>query len=422
MQTAPRTHRSTRALWRLATALIVLGACGEGTTEPIAPLDSLPRVLTAAESNVAGASNAFGFDLLRELSRAAAGNENVIVSPLSVSLALGMALNGAQNETFAAMRQALRLPEQSLDDLNPAYRSLIELLAGLDPNTRFDIANSIWYREGLPVYPEFLDRGRDYFFAEVSPLDFASPSAVGVINDWVSEQTNGKIPTILDQIDLDEVMFLINAIYFNGTWTVAFDPRDTRDDTFRLADGSTVPVRMMHLRDSLQYATGPGFEALDLRYGRGAFTMTILLPHEGGDLDAIVEALGAESWSGATAAFAEREVDLAFPRLRLEWSKSLVDALTALGMEIAFDRNRADFYGIADVAPERLFISRVDHKTFLEVDEAGTVAAAVTNVGVGVTCACGPVSFRVDRPFLLAIRERFSGTILFLGKVTDPAA
>jgi len=418
--TARRKGPSTAASWWAIAALTVLGACSDGATDPVEPLDSLPRVLTAAESHVADASNAFGFDLLRALNRTAGDDENVVISPLSVSLALGMALNGAEGETFRAMRQALRLPEQPLGGLNPAYRSLIELFGALDRNTRFDIANSIWYREGFPIHPEFLDRGREFFFAEVSPLDFTSPSAVGVINTWVSEQTNGKIPTILDQIDPAEVMFLINAIYFHGVWTLAFDPQETRDDVFRAADGTTVPVRMMHLSDSLPYATWPGFDAIDLRYGRGAFTMTIVLPREGVDLGATIDALDATTWRDWTAAFTEREVDLRLPRFRLEWGESLVDALDTLGMGIAFDPGRADFSGIADVAPEALYISRVDHKTFLEVDESGTVAAAVTNVGIGITCACGPVAFRVDRPFLLAIRERFSGTVFFLAKVADP--
>ncbi|MBA3260797.1 MAG: serpin family protein [Gemmatimonadales bacterium] len=402
----------------LPLALLVLGACGRGPTEPEgtpALLTQLPRPLSSAEHRIVDGANAFSFDLLREATRALPSDSNAFLSPLSASMALGMTLNGASGETFEMMQTALRLAGMTEGEINLGYRDLIALLGGLDSRTEMVIANSMWGREGFPLAEAFTTAGRTYFDAEINTLDFGSPDAVGTINDWVSGKTNQRIPALLDEISGEEVLFLINAIYFKGKWRHPFDPNDTESGSFHAADGRDRGARLMRLEETLKYQENDDFQAVDLLYGNGAFSMTVLLPKPG---RAPVEALaGLEpaAWQALADGFQEEQVNLALPRFRLEYTRRLKDDLEALGMAVAFDPHRADFYRIADIRPEQLYITRVDQKTFVEVNEEGTEAAAATAVGVGTTSAPQVIEMRVDRPFVFAIRERLSGAVIFLG-------
>ena len=399
-------------------AVLLLAACSTSTEESHGPpplLTALPRALSAVESRMVGAGNQFGFDLLHQ-TRRGAPDDNLFFSPVSVSMALGMTLNGAASTTFDSMRVALRLAGAPLDEINQGYRNLIDLLRGLDASSQFQIANSIWAHSGIPFLPAFLAAGKTHFDAEVRALDFNAPATLGTINDWVRAKTNGKISTILDDISSDEVMFLINAIYFKGSWRLAFDPRQTRDAPFHAADGSTQSVRTMTLRPELQrYSATRDFEIIEMLYGNGAFAMDIVLPRTDRTLADVTEGLDAARWAEWVADLHDREIGLALPRFTLEYKRDLSDDLKALGMRIAFDPLRADFSGMADVAPERLFITKVLHKTFVDVNEEGTEAAAVTSVGIGLVSA--PPTMQINRPFLFAIRERLTGTILFLGQI-----
>jgi serpin B len=401
----------------LSLALLALVAC-RSSTEPQGPpplLTQLPRALSSAELHIVGGANAFTFDLLREATRTLPPDSNAFLSPLSASMALGMALNGANGETFTGMQAALRLTGLSEPDFNQGYRNLISLLGGLDSRTEMRIANSMWGRQGLSMIPAFTDAGRTFFDAEVRSLDFSSPSAVETINQWVSGKTNKKIPQLLDEIGRDEVLFLINAIYFKGKWRETFDPKDTRDGPFHGADGRDRTTPLMRQQKTLRYDETPDYQAVDLLYGNGAFAMTVLLPKPGRNPGELLTRLDPPGWNTLTGRFHEAEVNLTFPRFRLEYTRRLNDDLKALGMEVAFDQSRADFYRIADVRPERLYLSRVDQKTFVEVNEEGTEAAAATSVGVSVTSVPEVFEMKVDRPFVFAIRERLSGTVMFLG-------
>jgi serpin B len=345
--------------------------------------------------------------------------QNVFLSPLSASLALGMTMNGARGETFDAMRHTLAFGNLSQAEINQSYRGLIDLLVELDPKVRMEIANSIWYRDGFPFHADFFDVTRTHFDAEVAGLNFDSPASVTRINDWVKEKTSGKIEEIVDRIDRRTVMFLINAIYFKGSWTNRFDPARTYDAPFYDASGTrqvrTVP--MMNREGPIRVAAGEGFEAVDLPYGNGAFSMTILLPDAGGDVERLLASLDATEWGSLVEGFAEREMGIALPKFRLEYEQHLVDALTALGMGPAFAPGRADFTGMSPAGKD-LYISDVLQKTFVEVNEEGTEAAAVTKVEIRETSA--PAVFTVNRPFLFVLREKFSGTILFVGKIVEP--
>jgi serine protease inhibitor len=402
---------------RVPLALLVLGGCGSSTgpggdLPPI--LTELPRTLSSSEHRIVEGANPVAFDLLREATKALAPDSNVFLSPLSASMALGMTLNGAGGETYDAMRTALRLDGMPEADVNQGYRDLIGLLVGLDSRTEMRIANSIWGNLTLPVEPAFTDAGRTFFDAEVRTLDFGSPEALTTINDWVSGKTNGRIPQLLDYLSAEEVLFLINAIYFKGKWRTAFDAKDTRDGPFHGADGRDRAAPLMWQQGDLRYDETEDYQAVDLLYGNGAFAMTVLLPKAGRTPPEILAGLDPASWNALAGRFTEREVTLTFPRFRLEYGRRLTDDLTALGMGIAFGRG-ADFYRIADVRPDRLYITRVDQKTFVEVNEEGTEAAAATAVGIGIISVPEPVEMRVDRPFVFAIRERLSGAVVFLG-------
>ena len=385
-------------------------------------ITALPRALTNGEQAVIGASNAFGFGLLRELDRTRA-DSNIFMSPLSASMALGMTMNGAAGQTFDEMRAALAFGTRPAAEINASYRSLIDMLRALDPTVDFRIANSIWYRAGFPFEQTFLDESRQFFDARVSGLDFASSNAVPSINDWVRQSTNGKIDKIVDgPIPNDVVMYLINAIYFNGSWTTRFDRNQTRTEPFHTIGGTTAPIAMMRRTDTIRVAETADAQVVDLPYGGGAYTMTILLPKEGKSLRDVVATLTADAWQAAVTGATARSVELQMPKFTLRWEALLNDPLQALGMRQAFQGDVADFTRMSRDAGNRLYISKVKQKAFVDVHEEGTEAAAVTSVEIRVTCACGPQVIRIDRPFVFAIRERLSGTVLFLGKIVRPPA
>jgi serine protease inhibitor len=401
---------------RLALIAGVLSACSDPSAPGGQTLDQLPRQLSAAEQKVVAGSNQFSFDFFRAVN-ARQREENVFISPLSASMALGMALNGAAGVTWEEMRSALRLDAASQQEVNEGFRDLIALLRQLDPQTELGIANSIWYRQGFPFHASFLNESAGYFDAEVSGLNFDDvPASLATINSWVNSATRSRIPTILDAIRNDDVMFLINAIYFKGRWEKRFDPANTSPGAFNPWSGPAVQLPFMRQASTLRYAAASGYQALDLRYGNSAFSMTVLLPTAGRDVNQLIESLDQSAWTVLLDSFGEREVDLALPRFRMEWESGLIEVLQELGMIHAFVPDGADFTRMSPAGSE-LYINLVKQKSFLEVNEEGTEAAAATIVGVGVTSAPVRIPFVVDRPFVLVIRERFSGTILFMGKI-----
>ena len=400
----------TRACKVLVPVTLAALACSD-PSGPGETITSLPRPLTVAEQKLIGGSNAFAFDLLRQVNTAQRGS-NVFISPLSASMALGMTANGAAGSTYDAMRSTLRLGDASRQEINEGYKSLIALLRGLDKSTDFRIANSIWYEQTFPFNEPFLAESRSFFDAEVKGLDFRSPSALSTINSWVNESTNSKIPAILDEIDDAEVMFLINAIYFKGVWQKQFDKSKTAQAPFFALDGSTASVPLMHQSVPLRVARTATYTAVDLLYGNSAYAMTVVLPNQNVSVNTLAESLTGESWKALEESFSEHQSELYFPRFKLEWKRVLNEDLRALGMGVAFDA--ADFTPMSPRGRE-LVITKVIQKTFVDVNEEGTEAAAATSVGIGLTSA--PSAIRVDRPFLFVIRERFSGTIMFMGKI-----
>lgn len=401
--------------WHAVTAGILLAGCGDS----FGPIADLPRELSVAEGQLIEADNRFAFKLFHEINRQE-GAENVFVSPLSIAMALGMTYNGAAGETQQAMQGVLELEGMDLQAVNESYRSLIDLLRNLDPRVEFLIANSIWYRDVISVEQEFLDLNHEYFDAEVSALDFSSPIGADVINGWVNLNTNGKIDEIVQgPIDPLTIMFLINAIYFKGDWTYQFDKNLTQDHLFNLIDGSETTVDMMSYEEEtpIRYALAGDLQIVDLAYGGQAYSMTIVLPASPQGIETLADGLTQEQWNSWTAALDSTARLVSLPRFTLEYELALNDALTALGMEVAFT-DSADFTKL--YAPGGTYISEVKHKTFVDVNEEGTEAAAATSVEISLTSA-GPLPVVVDRPFVFAIRENYSGTILFMGKIVDPS-
>ena len=273
----------------------------------------------------------------------------------------------------------------------------------------------MWTRQGFPVRAGFLAAVRETFGADVTELDFASPSACERINEWVKAATHGRIDDIVPAaIPEIVVVFLINAIYFKAPWTLRFDPSDTRSEPFHLDNGFTRTVPLMTLRINLPYYENSRFRAVDLPYAGRAFSMTVLLPRQGASVDTLAASLSAVQWEDIAGSFHDTDVRLFLPRFGMACERTLHDDLAALGMVEAFDR-RADFTRLSPVGS--LLISEVKQKAWVDVNEDGAEAAAATVVTVAEIS--GSV-VRADRPFLFFIRERLSGAILFAGKLASP--
>jgi serpin B len=387
-----------------------------------AALVQLPRALSAQEVSVRDAANAFSFALWAKVN-AAQPDTNVFISPLSASFALGMTMNGAAGVTYDQMDAALQFGTMPLGDINAGYQSLIALLESLDPSVKMQIANSIWYRTGFPVLASFIDSTSTHFDAAVKGLDFTDQTAsLATINGWVSTATNGKIPTVLYSIDPSAEMFLINAIYFKGSWRSRFDPAQTASATFTTSTNASQQMQLMHQVSALNYAETSGYQAVDLAYGDSAFSMTVLLPKAGTSIETLAASLTPAAWQAILAGLrAFDQIDLSFPKLTLTYERELSPDLEALGMVEPFDSFGADFTRIApSSAGASLYIGFVQHNSFLDINEEGTEAAAVTTVGIFASAALAPPPvMRVDHPYIIVIRERLTGTVLFMGKVVS---
>lgn len=399
-------------------SIILLSACTSSLSGPEGPNGELPRELTSTEKILAEADQSFSYSIFRNTVEWD-DSENVFISPLSISMALAMTLNGAEGETYEDMKSVLNLDDMEMDAMNEGFQSMRELLVNLDPDVQLKIANSIWYKDGLPVKDSFLER-MESFEAQIEALDFEDPSSADEINSWVSENTDGLIPDIVDEISSDMMMYLINALYFQGEWLNRFDADETRKADFHLESGETTEVDMMRQSDQFAAYFSDEVRVIELPYGDSLYSMTVLLPaDENMEIDTFVdEKITPENLAEWRSNLATAKVPVELPKFELEYEITYNDILKAMGMDIAFDRERADFSGIADVSPENLYISEVKHKTFITVDEEGTEAAAATSVGVSVTSL--PPSMIVNRPFVFIIHERETGMNLFLGKVKNP--
>ena len=378
---------------------------------------------TAQQDQLHAASSRFAFKLYNQILKQRTTG-NTFVSPASVMLALTMTYNGADGTTREAMARTMELEGMSLDDVNRSFAELKSALNPSDEKIQLKIANSLWARKGFTLNPAFVKRNKDSFEAEVNSLDFADTAASQTINSWVNKNTEGKIEKIVDEINADAVLFLINAIYFKGQWQVEFKKEKTAPDMFRLSGTERKEVPMMSQSGDYFYYKGKDFQSVALPYGKGSVSMYIFLPDEQTGLDQFERSLTSENWETWMKSFQVTPGDLKLPRFKVEWEATLNETLKALGMRDAFDPQRANFSQMADVsAGNNLYISEVKHKSWAEVNEEGTVAAAVTSVGMFVTSVQQPrqrFDMKVDRPFFFAIRDNQTGVVLFMGSVVNP--
>ena len=395
-----------------AAALLGAAGCqfGRGTTfaEPADHVD--PRLVEA--------NTGFAFDLFHALAEESPG-ENIFISPASVSLALAMTYNGAAGETAAAMAGVLGFEEMTLEEINAAFADLRTILQNPDPKIELALANSLWARQGKDFYEDFLQRNREYYEAEVTALDFDLPDAADTMNRWVEEQTRGKITDLIEPpIDPLTILFLINAIYFNADWAEPFDPEQTREIPFYLPGGSTKQHPVMFREGEFKGLVGEGFQAVGLPYGEnGRISMYLFLPDPDQTLESFYERLTPAQWNSWLESFRETDGYVGLPRFKFEYESSLNDVLEGLGMEVAFDDAAADFSGMRPTPP-RLYIAEVKHKSFVEVNEKGTEAAAATSVVIQDSDS--GFYMVMDRPFFFSIVDNKTGSILFMGSVIDP--
>jgi serine protease inhibitor len=400
--------------------LCIAFACNKSEDSIIeAPSYKTIKMATGSEK-VIQSSNDFGLNIFQKIILDEVVSKNVFISPVSLSLALTMTWNGAKGSTKDSMAYVLSLAATTDSGINSINKQLIEGLTSVDPTVIMTIANSIWYRQDFEVEQNFILVNQDYYNASVNSIDFAAPGAKDIINNWVENKTNGKIKNLIEFIQPQDVMFLIDAIYFKGAWKKAFNSDNTRDGSFLLSDGSEKTVKMMSRKDTIGYFENELFQAAALDYGTGNFNMLIILPKENHAPADIIAEMTPENWQTWISSVSSKEVSLILPKFNFEYEITLNDILKAMGMGIAFS-DHADFTGINSSG--NLYIDLVKHKTFVEVNEEGTEAAAVTVVGVGVTWA--PVEdetkyMNVNRPFLFAIREKSTNSIVFLGRVADP--
>ena len=366
------------------------------------------------------ANTQFSFKLFSEL-RAQYPDQNIFISPASIAFALAMTYNGARGETQHAMAHALQLPDMRLDEVNRANAALRRALTNSDAEVELAIANALWARQHLRFKPAFVQGIKDFYNAEVGSINFDDPKSPAIINAWVSRQTHDKITQIVDQIPREAMLFLINAVYFKGKWKKPFDAAQTRDRTFTLLHGRQKLHPMMTQSGRYSYYQGPAFQAVNLPYGENSkVSLYVFLPNRDSSLMALSQLLTAENWQTWIPQFRVIPGMIVLPRFKIAYEVELNEVLKALGMGVAFDEQRADFEGML-ASPPQLFISKVKHKTFAEVNEEGTEAAAVTSVEMFTTSAPAQ-TFRmiIDRPFLCAIRDNTTGTLLFLGAILEP--
>ena len=417
----------------VAASIVIAGLPGAFMTHRLNAFDPFPNSQSPEESPTAAqlpnpavdeklvdANTKFGFKLFSEILKQEQ-DKNIFVSPTSVAIALAMTYNGASGETQQAMAEVLELQQLRMVDINQANNLLQTSLATADPDVQLSIANSLWAKQGVPFNSEFIQTNQQFYSGKVTELDFASPEAPKVINSWVKENTSGKIEKIVEQIKPDDLLFLINAIYFKGNWSEQFDKRKTTERPFYLSDGTTKQHPMMSQFGNYRYTENDNFQAISLPYGTGRLSFYVFLPGEHTNLETFQQQLTRENWQQWMNQFEEQDGEIQLPRFQFDYDIQLNDALKALGMEAAFDAKEADFSNMTSVPVK---IDEVKHKTFVEVNEEGTEAAAVTSVGISVTSAIiptkSPFQMIVDRPFFCAIRDNQTGTILFMGLVVEP--
>lgn len=378
--------------------------------------------LRSTEQEMLRSDQAFAFEFFERLfteESLGESNNNFMVSPLSLSMALAMTWNGAAGETKKAMQQTLKMGDFSDNELNSYYKKLKEALLKTDPSTKLSIANAIFTNQFITIKTDFINTNRSFYDATVKPVDFTKTETAGIINKWASDNTQGLIEKVIERTNPNDLMYLLNAIYFKGIWTSEFDKKNTIQRPFTYENGTRKNVEMMRQTAKFNYVENENLQMVQLPYGNQAFSMMVLLPAEGKKIQDVVAVTRQEGyWGGLKSALREAEVELSLPKFKTEYSKKLNEVLTNMGMGITFT-DAADFSRMSDVAAK---ISFVKQDTYISTDESGTEAAAVTTIGMVVTSVPtqpNKVILNANRPFLYVIQENSTGAILFMGMVKN---
>lgn len=351
-------------------------------------------------------------------------DSNVVISPYSVNTALAMTYNGAVGKTKNEMQKVLGFEGLSDDSVNKQNANLSKSLMQVNPISELAIANALFAKQDAVFNQNFINTNRKHYGAKLEALNFATAnsSALNKINDWVKENTKGKIPTILDKVPKDVILYLVNAIYFKGTWLHEFKTSETQPADFKLANGTKKSVKMMNRSAKMLHLQGDNFQAVMLPYKDNRLQMCIFLPSQNSDIAALIARFNEQNWQQWISKFSNKQGHLALPRFKVEYKTELSKVLKEAGMPCAFDEDCADFKKMID---QDVFISRVLHKTYLEVNEKGTEAAAATAVEMMPRGAfvnpTPPFNMICDRPFVIAIRDQQTGAILFMGVIVEPA-
>jgi serpin B len=375
------------------------------------------------QSNLAAAvqgNTEFALDLYKKL-RSLEGN--LIFSPYSISIALAMTYAGARADTQIQMAQTMHfLPDQ--DHLHPAFAHLEARLeqSGKKGHVQLRVANTLWPRKGYEFLRAFLTLTKRFYGVRITPVDFGDGEAARLtINTWVEERTENKIKDLIAEGVLDDStrLVLVNAIYFKGNWADRFDPGLTNQAAFLTPTGGQVQVPMMTLKHTFKYAEDDVLQALELPYAGGDLSMLVLLPRDVNGLVRLEESLVVKNLDKWKKNLQETEVEVSLPRFELTFPFRLDDTLKSMGMENAFS-TKADFSGMDGT--QELYLGAVLHKAFVAVNEQGTEAAAATAVAMQTKAlAFSPIIFRADHPFVFFIHENGTGSILFIGRVENPA-
>ncbi len=404
--------QKTNLLLLLALLPVLVVSCKKNSNRPDKG-PGKPLVLTSAEQQLSAAGNTFNFKLFKAVAGSGAGTLNIFMSPLSVGFALGMTSNGANGATLDSIKSTLGFKGYTQDQINTYYNKLLTDLPQLDPNTTLKIANSIWYRNDVNVLPAFLQANNQYYQAKIQALNFNDPGSGEVINSWVSEQTNGKIPVIVGQIPSSTLMYLINAIYFKSIWKEKFDAAGTHLSAFYRNDNSTVQASFMTGNFNFNTYSDTYATVAELPYANSRYSMVIVMPRGQNNLSELVASLNADKWQTWMKGLTSTRQEISLPKFTYSYEADLKNTLASLGMSNAFN-DLADFSKLSN---SKVSISDVKHKAFVLVDESGTEAAAATSVSIGITALSGTI---INHPFLFAIREMNTGLILFTGLVNDP--
>jgi serpin B len=411
----------------LLTALTTMG-CGhdsydEANDDPVptpAPLpdneeEIIQIELTRTEHELVMSGTEFAFNLFR---KARDAQQSTVLSPISITYALGLLNNGAAGQTQQQINQVLGFGDKGADGINYFCYKMLTGAPRLDRQTKVLISNAIFLNQPYQLMREFNQKAASYYDAAAQPFDFHDDQTLSFINQWAYYNTEQMIEQVLskDEFNADAVCYLLNAIYFNGIWTYKFDKSNTKDEAFHASVEKTLP--MMRQKRTFGYGENDLCQTLCLPFGNGHYRMTVLLPREGKTIDDVVQTLTAETWQQQYRYLGEAVVDVKLPRFKSNTDKHLVEVLTQMGMPDAFNRDVADFSAFCT---KPTYIDLMKQVACIKVDEQGSEAAAVTAIGMLATSDLEPseprhVNFHATRPFLYVISELSTGAIFFVGQ------